>query len=269
MLVNGDFQINQRGQVAYIGELVRCFDMWLLVKGFITNNAYETTPKPENGILMVYNTNYENNQLWQFLDEELDYDKYYTLSYSVNGVHYSFTFKPTQTGYHENVHDKFRVYTTLESSRQKRAICIELFKGKTINLEYIELFEGTVAYQHQKEDYAIALLKCQQKLKVVTSSKYQTLPSVFKYYNSSLIGSVNSSLCQPATVVVKGKYTLFSTSGGKANVPNISIEFAEFDHTNGLFTLRLTKSYGLTNGDSCLVQPDTDDGSIVITSEPS
>ena len=119
LLINNDFQVNQRGQTAYSGEMKKCFDGWFLIRGYVTNVAYATYPKPENGILMVYNTEYENNQLWQFLDGELDYEKYYTLSYMVDGVHYSFTFKPTPTGYQENVHDKFRIYTALESSRQK------------------------------------------------------------------------------------------------------------------------------------------------------
>lgn len=171
LLINNDFQCNQRGKTSYGGELQKSFDMWLLIRGYVTNEAYGSHLSPKNGINMIYNTDYENNELWQFLDEELDYEKYYTLSYTVDGVHYSFTFKPTVTGYQENVHKKFRVYTALESSRNKRGICIELFKANTINIEYIDLFEGNIAYPHVKEDYAIALMRCQSKLVVYRNAQ--------------------------------------------------------------------------------------------------
>ena len=213
LLINNDFQVNQRGQTAYSGEMKKCFDGWFLIRGYVTNVAYATYPKPENGILMVYNTEYENNQLWQFLDGELDYEKYYTLSYMVDGVHYSFTFKPTPTGYQENVHDKFRIYTALESSRQKRAVCIDLFKGKAINLEYIDLFEGKIAYQHRK-DYATALIECQMVAREIEINQ-----SGYVAGSTPVKGTIN--FCIEMNVIPT--FVIIS-AGTRQNVASVSIE---------------------------------------------
>ena len=131
----------------------------------------------------------------------------------VDGVHYSFTFKPTPTGYQENVHDTFRIYTALESSRQKRAVCIDLFKGKAINLEYIDLFEGKIAYQHRK-DYATALIECQMVAREIEINQ-----SGYVAGSTPVKGTIN--FCIEMNVIPT--FVIIS-AGTRQNVASVSIE---------------------------------------------
>lgn len=70
---------------------------------------------------------------------------------------------------------------TFTATGQWLTVCC---KGVLITIEYIDLFEGDIAYPHVKEDYAIALLRCQRFYKIFYNVSVRMLNknSTYNYY---------------------------------------------------------------------------------------
>ena len=105
-------------------------------------------------------------------------------------------------------------------------------KGSYIDIEYADLFEGSIAYNHQKEDNATALLRCRKKIyarKVQLAYYYNK--SGYDYYQSLLENTFEDDV-------------IISIPSGEVNVPfKGNVKFYQIiggDNTTGQFVLTIS-----------------------------
>lgn len=185
LLINGDFQVNQRGQSRYEISNVwtYTFDMW-------RGHGWMSIEKTENGIKIQNNSDVKSPQ---WFNQKLEKSKNGTFTLSVKVISKSgkaiAKFESTNTliGQIElSVGDN--VLTV--NAEDLLSITIEVGGSTTygdyIELEYIDLFEGSVAWKHLKEDYATALMRCEdyvqkiEEIKLVEFSSGANSQSFFK-----------------------------------------------------------------------------------------
>ena len=213
LLVNGDFQCNQRGKTSYeVAEAsTYSVDMWRIyqIKLDVLTEGIKITGK--SSVIPGF--------LTQFVDVISHKDEPHTISAMVDGKVCTFTLTLTGTAQEKNF-GKFKI-TALRTStwntdkgvydnRIKINICPTGMNSITI--KYVDLFEGTIAYPHVKEDAATAMMRCRRYIQgggtimpityglTTSDGKYQyrcalgydpmhTTPSLVKcdwhYYNTS------------------------------------------------------------------------------------
>lgn len=160
-LVNGDFQINQRGQSEYNAKANEyTLDVWASVG---VSKIRINPNKKVGGI-------YTNGSILQFVNENLD-NQNVTLSMKIDGIVITKTFKCT-VGYSDILvyqGSKFKVSVSnnvlVDRGLTKFEFYLLNLQGEVL-IEYIDLFPGDIAYPHVKEDYMIALMRCKQYLKI-------------------------------------------------------------------------------------------------------
>ena len=148
LLVNGDFQINQREQSEYTTSLAYTVDMWRIYQAKV--NVLE------NGVKVTATNSSQTASFTQLLDT---LNGVHTISLKANDKIFTFTFTP------KNVEQRFRcdvfnVYVKNDTVKNQTDISLIVDIGKSITVEYVDLFEGNIAYPHVKEDYQQALLRC-------------------------------------------------------------------------------------------------------------
>ena len=174
LLINNDFQINQRGQSEYnfIENGKYGLDMWQQRQGEFSN-ALIVKPV-DDGVELTCQPNVFGG-LRQFLSLSAeDIGKEYTVCISVNNVRQTGTFtllSESQTVFENEIYrvgitrltgDGYALSILLSNENTREAV-------NTIN--YVDLFEGNVDYPHVKEDEAIALMKCRQYVFVTAQKK--------------------------------------------------------------------------------------------------
>lgn len=145
LLINGDFQVNQRGQSSYTCDgtkRVYGVDMWSFSK---SNTFMKVT---ENGI----ETNAPISQMFNKLKSGMKY----TIVCSVDNV---VLVKSIVGGTYDTGTSQTIMYLTFNDVER-----IVITPNGTQAINYIDLYEGEIVYKHQKEDYAIALTRCQRQL---------------------------------------------------------------------------------------------------------
>ncbi len=159
LLINNDFQCNQRGQSEYIIENNKSsytLDMW---KVYAESNSSSKLTKLMNGIKLET----DGGQLFQVFNDTY---KVNTISIKINVLRGNLSMKiyNDNDGWHNGI-ESLKVgvnnFTIREETPYKR-IGILANGECTVEIEYIDLFEGDIAYPHVKEDYATTLMKCQQ-----------------------------------------------------------------------------------------------------------
>lgn len=143
LLINGDFQVNQRGQSNYTCDgtkRVYGVDMWSFSKADTFMRIVE------NGI----ETNAPISQMFNKLKSGVKY----TVVCSIDNVIHT---KSIVGGTYDTDTSQTIMYLTFNDVER-----ILITPNDTQTINYIDLFEGEIVYKHQKEDYAIALTRCQR-----------------------------------------------------------------------------------------------------------
>lgn len=162
LLINGDFKCNQRGQSSYAINGAYSLDMWLIKQGLkvdIISNGIRITQRDDGAIFL----------LQQFIQSEMSNNQSFTLGIKSGGKVNSATFVYDDTNHTSSLDAPF-VFENAEvgikvfNHNGKNVFQIYL-KVRTLDIEYIDLFEGDIAYPHVKEDYAIALIRCQSEIR--------------------------------------------------------------------------------------------------------
>ena len=168
LLINGDFQINKKGQTLYTNnQNVRTYglDMWAsYVDNEVTVNYYPI----ENGGVRI-----QGDGISSFLFQEPPHikdGKNHMLMLDVSLTKQEGTF---QFGIYngsdfilKDAHDGINVFD-LGTADIERA-CILTTGNVDITCNYIYLYEGNTEIEHQKEDYSIALLRTQDYVRTVS-----------------------------------------------------------------------------------------------------
>ena len=237
LLINNDFQINQRGQTSYTSNEYT-LDMWYKHKN--GSGTVGNVEKIDNGIRIV-NDDYTN----VFLNQKIS--NYYkgksvTLVGKFNNVigsAYLRISKATSIGINNVAYGNVEItedgiFTTTvdipldsldDDSYEYLKVQIAVKSNSSVEIEYIDMFEGEVAYPHRKVDYAIALMKCQRYLKIMvlnwagyitTGSMQQTFlfetpmisnPTVLVRPGTKVINNVNYSASKDRFVWILGNST--------------------------------------------------------------
>lgn len=166
MLINGDFQCNQRGEAMYAASgntgVKYSVDMWRIHQLIVEVN-------PLGGITVSGNSATAQGYLTQFIQLGRLETKTYTISAMVDGKICSFTVTPGGSA-KEKDFGKFKISALTTSTwddelgdyNNKLKVNICPIGTNTIDIKYVDVFEGTVAYPHVKEDYATALMRCRR-----------------------------------------------------------------------------------------------------------
>jgi len=161
MLINGDFQCNQRGEKTYdaTDSVKYTVDMWRAhqVKVKVLNEGVEITGS--SAITQGFFT--------QFIQIGKLKTTTYTISAMADDKICTFTVTPGGSAKSMDF-GKFMISALTTSTwdddlgdyNNKLKINICPVGTNTITFKYIDVFEGIVAYPHVKEDYATALMRC-------------------------------------------------------------------------------------------------------------
>ncbi len=161
LLVNNDFQVNQRGQSEYVSKGYS-LDMWYFQNYNKANAKLEPT---KNGIRMTNNDDSEM-AIYQYAYAETK--QIVTLVAKVNGKIYSISGLPTGSGETPTIvveDGKIELNVRYYDNDKRYRVYAMVGSNNSASIEYIDLFEGDVAYPHVKEDYATVLMRCQQMVK--------------------------------------------------------------------------------------------------------
>ena len=165
LLINGDFQVNQRGKKSYdtTGKTGYTVDMW---------RGYQVNVKPliNGGVEVTSTTNIADDPAYftQFVELGKLESKTYTISARVDDKICTFTLTPGGVAKDKDF-GKFKISALTTSKRNnakndyinKLKVNIVVLEEETIKINYVDVFEGVVAYPHVKEDYGTALMRCQ------------------------------------------------------------------------------------------------------------
>jgi hypothetical protein len=182
MLINGDFQCNQRGENTYdVGDSsAYTVDMWRIHQ--LTLNVLDV------GVKITGKTSDATGYFTQFVQLGKLETTTYTISAMVDGKICTFTLTPGGTA-KEKDFGKFKISALTTSTwdndlgdyNNKLKINICPIGTNSITIKYVDLFEGSIAYPHVKEDYAIALMRCKR---YIQKSAY-VAPILYKIFNTN------------------------------------------------------------------------------------
>ena len=178
LLINGDFKINIRNQTTYSADTIWTYTlpMWRINngklyvnKGFVRfhretsiNNAYlnQVVATKSDSICVVKVKEISGNAVIRFGDSTV------TKPVSNSGIYIVYNPQPIS------------------------AVAIELpNQNSYINIEYIDLFDGDIAYSHVEEDDAIAQMRCRRYVLpiymslLVRANKINSFETYFDTFN--------------------------------------------------------------------------------------
>lgn len=158
LLINGDFQVNQRGGSNYTasgasaGVRQYTVDMWNYI------NASGLVIIPQADGIYVDNTSGKRDCYFSQILPNLESGTY-TVSFEVLEKTGDVTFY--MDGINSDSHESISIGKNIFTHTGKPTTYVFYLKiGARIKLKYCDLFEGDIAYPHVKEDYAIALYRC-------------------------------------------------------------------------------------------------------------
>lgn len=151
LLINGDFKINQRGQTTYYANgtsWLYTVDMWRINNHskLYVNDGYIRFHKVDSNQQALLNQVVKTEGKSITLIKVKKINGTATVRFGDSTV----TKTITQSG-----------IFTIENDTPISSVAIDLVtNGHYIDIEYIDLFEGSIAYSHVEEDYATALMRC-------------------------------------------------------------------------------------------------------------
>lgn len=254
LLINGDFQINQREQENYVSSGYTV-DMW---------KAYKTNVNViENGVNANRNTTSENGFLTQIIGD-ISRLKQYTACAKINDRICVWSFTPQTTSQRKSFNN-FNLFSKLTNSNLE--IGIELTTNTILNIEYIRLYEGIIAYKGQKEDYSTALMRCQQ---YVLGFKKNGLTTI----GYALVNRTNVIFTIPTPTTFADKPIVFSSIGmsiiidgiASAGLNNIGVEGISNNMIQG--SAELSVDWSDYRGNMARIYLTGDNPNVVFTCEP-
>ena len=171
LLINNDFQVNQRGQSEYVfnypndGYSAYTLDMWKLY----TYHGNVTLTPIKNGVRIEGNA--EDVQLFQYVNNKDDFNGTYTSCFKINNLKgkCSFATYNDREGWttHKDIIESGEYKVTFNTLFSR--VGIKASGEIILEVEYIDLFEGDIAYLHVKKKYSEDLMECQRYLLMIFS----------------------------------------------------------------------------------------------------
>lgn len=181
LLFNNDFQINQRGQIIYennSSNVKYTLDMWYVLWGKVEvlDKGVRLSPSVEHGYLQ------------QIFASKLEANKY-TVCIKVNDKVYSYsgTLSETEMIFYDG--ENFQI--TVQYENNKSMYKVNFIAKQQLDIEYIDLFEGDIAYHHVKKKYEDDLWECQSYLQII--SKNDIIHALNKFWGKTQASSLTSN----------------------------------------------------------------------------
>lgn len=215
LLVNGDFQINPRGQSTYV------FGQYSVAMWFCNGESVGWT---ENGITF--------HNIWQKLPP------------FKNGK-YMFSYRKHNTNEQKYIElssnnatakDGYLQVTLQTDSNYTKVIIAKDGGGQTDRILFVRLDEGTVKYKHRKEDKSIALMRCRDKIRDCTLIGYLR----YNYSSSSLFACIFDEKFDKEPTVTNIK-VLYYPQGSSAELKQVDVPSASMV-LKDMFQFSLNKS---------------------------
>lgn len=207
LIINSDFQCNQR-KLPYENTWesistasTYTLDMW---RGYAISLKVAT-----NGV-KISAISAEQGYFTQFVKVNSLASKY-TLCVRADGVSYRFT-TTVSTTVSEDIHDKFKIRLRYMTEGYIKVDYCPLTMDY-VTVGYIDLYEGEYAYPHVREDYGVALARCEQYVKCGQF----ICPIVYSYVNSSGLYS----------------YKVAIPHGRMENTASVTIDYWQYTSSNG------------------------------------
>lgn len=265
LLVNGDFQINQRGQTSYTSTDVQSsltVDCWRI------GGQATLTVNDDNVILSA--TGDGESHLAQHIDKDLTGEKLSVAVKVTNDKVYTGTITVTDVE-KEFISDGqwMTVSAKYDSNRKGTQIYIKVRGGHSYSLEYVDAFKGSIVYPHIPEDYATSLLRCQEWVYGLITGDYARLP----------LGHLSSDMIQiPLPFVNLKSYTSVIMNGDfdvRCTYPNWwniayrgSITGASFNYKTKMFQFKKPSLSGAPDSGQVFSVESQPGARIIITCEP-
>lgn len=199
LTINSDFQINQRGQSEYNFSTNGKYglDMWQHRQGEYVG-ALIVTPIKGGGVHVKLGIS-SGGGLRQILnDDDFKLGQQYTAVVSINGTRYEGTLNLLESARKIIDNDLFQVEIGIIDGKFNYSLWIKK-QGFEGDINYCDLFPGSIAYQHQKEDYATAL----NKTLLYYRSYYLSMGITYKYSNKEVmaLGNIPKMVSNPVVTV--------------------------------------------------------------------
>lgn len=159
LLINGDFKINQRGQSSYTAD-GGTVDVWIKKYGSTTLTVTGNGVNFSNA-----SSEYPGGFYQKVKKPESVVGSKFTIVAKINGSIFSKVKTIELSNDSDPINDDNFILTVSYLSDGIR-VYVEVSPDKSISIEYIDLFEGSIAYPHVVEDYATALMRCERYLEV-------------------------------------------------------------------------------------------------------
>lgn len=216
LLINGDFQINQRGQNEYSVTNSDLFtlDRWRIIGA----NATAKLTKLNNGVRLQ---NADTGSV--VLTQRIYIEKVsnYTIVINAKNVVGNVVVEIYDMGSGYEIHNLKNGRNVFKVTNQSlKDITPTIVGAGSIEIEYVDLYEGDIAYQHIKEDPAIALLRCQQYY----FSGDIMVPILYEYGNGPYQYLVNISYAEMRTLPTVVSNICFYHDASGNNIETIATD---------------------------------------------
>lgn len=160
LLINGDFQINQRGKSEYIETRyikIYTLDCWIMASTEGTGQC--KIEKLEEGIKVTYS---KIMGLMQYVKISCNEGDKFTCALKIDGniIAKTYSIKNDVMQTQEIGFNKSTMNVIYDSENKKIQFSIYLKDNSTHVIEYVDMFSGSIAYLHQKEDKTLSLTRC-------------------------------------------------------------------------------------------------------------
>lgn len=248
LLTNGDFQVNQRGLniYDYTNKGGITIDMWL-VNQMKVSVMFDNWVKVENPREVIH-----------YFQQKVRFTRkgQHTVALNVRNI------KGTVSLYYEKEDHGGGVVKVgdLKNGRNEFTftastminVAIGVPTNASIEIEYIDLFEGNIAYQHTKADYAVELMKCQKRYIKLR----ETATILFRYSDNKVLYNVPfpKMYANPKLVSIKINATDDFGNGMEATYSNLTDLYVE-DNSSMSFKVTWPKTVKKDIGGSkCLIE---------------
>lgn len=250
LLINGDFQVNQRGQTTYTGTSsgVYTVDMWKLTNGTLT--------KPSNGVGVTVTAGSAACTLVQKIPNKYGQTRH-TLHTKCASAEYTTTVQDNSTNTVQIANSVGSI--SLKVDTNYITVTYNVKPNKSVHIEYCDVFMSSTYSEHTIEDYGVAYQRCLRFLNIL---KGASMAIATGYVNS---GHQVISVLQFATrmenaptVSLSGTLELTTETGGGAVINTLSPSQItrdrclltmrpDFDYVQGFSVVVLTNNINKTS----------------------
>lgn len=260
LLINGDFQINQRGKNLYSSENFNknyTIDKWYL-------SGTNAKLNVNDGSITIVN----DSTTPAYFANVINRDGEHTIQIYVNKINTGsakFYFTGQSNGYQLN-----QGMNVFHSNQPFTECSFELQPNTSIEVKYAYLVSGSIAYQYIQEDYATALMRCQQYVYSVTNGNtycYIGNGSVFESGLTRIFVDIPITMASIPTLEMTGQFELINSKDDSFIVNSASIN-ANFCSSNKI-AIQINPTTGFSAGDYLILRTNNNSSaSFILSCEP-